>query len=177
MQRKRRNRRKKINKRILRCELAYITPDGCQPDLETQERLFPGIRAICIHLFVALDVDEGVPLKIPRNRADAIKSVSAYRVLLTESTFHQIDRLPEALKQTIWDHIDNDVEDERLEETASDLLYGCVRRAEKEMDISMLQNMSQVKMIWHAIKGAYGRQFEVSDEVIFDNFEDASDAS
>ena len=177
MQRKRRNRRKKINKRILRCELSYITPDDYHPDLETQERLFPGIRAICIHLFVALDVDEGVPLKIPRNRADAIKSVSAYRVLLTESTFHQIDRLPEALKQTIWDHIDNDVEDERLEETASDLLYGCVRRAEKEMDISMLQNMSQVKMIWHAIKGAYGRQFEVSDEVIFDNFEDASDAS
>ena len=176
MQRKRRNRRKKINKRILRCELSYITPDDYHPDLETQERLFPGIRAICIHLFVALDVDEGVPLKIPRNRADAIKSVSAYRVLLTESTFHQIDRLPEALKQTIWDHIDNDVEDERLEETASDLLYGCVRRAEKEMDISMLQNMSQVKMIWHAIKGAYGRQFEVSNEAIFDNFEDASDA-
>ena len=80
------------------------------------------------------------------------------------------------MKQTIWDHIDNDVEDERLEETASDLLYGCVRRAEKEMDISMLQNMSQVKMIWHAIKGAYGRQFEVSNEAIFDNFEDASDA-
>ena len=176
MQRKRRNRRKKINKRILRCELSYITPDDCHPDLETQERLFPGFRAICIHLFVALDVDEGIPLKIPRNRADAIKSVSAYRVLLTESTFHQIVRLPEALKQTIWDHIDNDVEDERLEETASDLLYDCVRRAEKEMDISMLQNMSQVKMIWHAIKGAYGRQFEVSNEVIFDNLEDASDA-
>ena len=98
MQRKRRNRRKKINKRILRCELSYITPDDYHPDLETQERLFPGFRAICIHLFVALDVDEGVPLKIPRNRADAIKSVSAYRVLLTESTFHQIDRLPEAFE-------------------------------------------------------------------------------
>ena len=177
MQRKRRNRQNKIDKRILRCELAYITPDDCQPDLETQERLFPGIRVICIHLFVAMDVDEGIPLKIPPNKADAIKSVSAYRVLLTESTFHQIGRLPEALKQTIWNHIDNDVEDERLEETASDLLYGCVRRAEKEMDISMLQNMSQVKMIWHAIKGAYGRQFEVSNEAIFDNFEDASDAS
>ena len=176
MQRKRQNRQNKIDKRILRCELAYITPDDCQPDLETQERLFPGIRVICIHLLVAMDVDEGIPLKIPRNKADAIKSVSAYRVLLTELTFHQIGRLPEALKQTIWDHIDNDVEDERLEETASDLLYGCVRRAEKEMDISMLQNMSQVKMIWHAIKGAYGRQFEVSNEAIFDNFEDASDA-
>ena len=117
MQRKRRNRQNKIDKRILRCELAYITPDDYQPDLETQERLFPGIRVICIHLFVAMDVDEGIPLKIPRNKADAIKSVSAYRVLLTESTFHQIGRLPEALKQTIWDYIDNDVEDERLEET------------------------------------------------------------
>ena len=175
MQRRRRNRRKKINKRILRCELSYITPDDYHPDLETQERLFPGFRAICIHLFVAMDVDEGIPLKIPRNKADAIKTVSAYRVLLTESTFYQIVRLPEALKQKIWDHIDNDVEDERLEEQASDLLYSCVRRAEKEMDISMVQNMSQVKMIWHAIKGAYGRQFEVSNEVIFDNFDEVSD--
>lgn len=177
MQRKRRNRRKKINKRILRCELSYITPDGCHPDIETQERLFPGFRAVCIHLFVAMDVDEGIPLKIPRDKADAIKSVSAYRVLLTESTFYQITRLPEALKQTVWDYIDNDVEDERLEEQALDLLDGCIWRAEKEMDISMVENMSQVKRIWHAIKGAYGRQFEVSDEVLFDNFEDASDAS
>ena len=176
MQRKRRNRRKKINKRILRCELAYITPDDCQPDLETQERLFPGFRAICIHLFVVMVVDEGIALKIPRDKADAIKSVSAYRVLLTESTFHQIGRLPDALKQTIWDHIDGDDGDEELEEQASDLVYDCVRRAEKEMDLSMVENMSQVKMIWHAIKGAYGRQFEVSNEVIFDNFEDASDA-
>ena len=39
----------------------------------------------------------------------------------------------------------------------------------------MVQNMSQVKRIWHAIKGAYGRQFGVSNEAIFDNFEDASD--
>ena len=48
------------------------------------------------------------------------------------------------------------------------------RNRRKKINKRMLQNMSQ--MIWHAIKGAYGRQFEVSDEVIFDNFEDASDA-
>ncbi len=83
----------------------------------------------------------------------------------------------EKTKQMVWDYIDNDVEDERLEGQTLDLLYGCVRRAEKEMDISVLQNMSQVKMIWHAIKGAYGRQFEVSNETIFDNLEDASDTS
>lgn len=177
MQRKRPKRRNKIDKRILRCELAYITPDDCQPDLETQERLFPGIRVICIHLFVAMDVDEGIPLKIPQDdKADAIKSVSAYRVLLTELTFRQIGRLPEALKQTIWDYIDNDAEDGRLEGPALDLLYGCVRRAENEVDMSVLQNMTQVKIIWHAIKRAYGSQFEVSDEAIFDTFEDASDA-
>ena len=177
MQRKRRNRRNNINKRILRCELAYITPEDYQPDIETQERLFPGIRAICIHLFVAMDIDEGIPLEIPQNdKADAIKSVSAYRVLLTELTFRQIGRLPEALKQTVWDYIDDDAENERLEGPALDLLHGCVRRAEKEMDLSVFKNMTQVKIIWHAIKGAYGRQFEVSDEAIFDNFEDASDA-
>lgn len=56
------------------------------------------------------------------------------------------------------------------------LLYGCVRRAEKEMDLSVFKNMTQIKIIWHAIKGAYGQQFEVSDEAIFDNFEDANDA-
>ena len=177
MQRKKRSRRNKINKRILRCELAYITPDDCQPDLETQERLFPGIRAVCIHLFVAMDVDEGIPLEISQNdKADAIKSVSAYRVLLTELTFRQIGRLPEALKQTVWNYIDNDAESERLEGPALDLLYGCVRRAENEMDLSVFKNMTQVKIIWHAIKGAYGRQFEISDETIFDNFEDASEA-
>ena len=177
MQRKRRNRRNNINKRILRCELAYITPEDYQPDIETQERLFPGIRAICIHLFVAMDIDEGIPLEISQNdKADAIKSVSAYRVLLTELTFRQIGRLPEALKQTVWDYIDDDAENERLEGPALDLLHGCVRRAEKEMDLSVFKNMTQVKIIWHAIKGAYGRQFEVSDEAIFDNFEDASDA-
>ena len=177
MQRKRRNRRNNINKRILRCELAYITPEDYQPDIETQERLFPGIRAICIHFFVAMDIDEGIPLEISQNdKADAIKSVSAYRVLLTELTFRQIGRLPEALKQTVWDYIDDDAENERLEGPALDLLHGCVRRAEKEMDLSVFKNMTQVKIIWHAIKGAYGRQFEVSDEAIFDNFEDASDA-
>ena len=176
MQRKRRSRRNQINKRILRCELAYITPEDWQPDIETQERLFPGIRAICIHLFVAMDIDEGIPLEIPQNdKADAIQSVSAYRVLLTELTFRQIGRLPEALKQAVWDYIDNETDDERLEGPALDLLYGCVRRAEREMDLSVFKNMTQVKIIWHAIKGAYGRQFEVSDETIFDNFEDVSD--
>ena len=177
MQRKRRSRKNKIDKRILRCELAYIMPDDYQPDLETQERLFPGIRVICIHLFVAMDVDEGIPLEIQQHdKADAIKSVSAYRVLLTELTFRQIGRLPEALKQTIWDYIDNDAEEDQLEGPALDLLYGCVRRAEKEMDMSVLQNMTQVKMIWHGIKRAYGSQFEISDEAIFDNFEETNDA-
>ena len=116
-------------------------------------------------------------MEIPQNdKADAIKSVSAYRVLLTELTFRQIGRLPEALKQTVWDYIDDDAENERLEGPALDLLYGCLRRAENEMDLSVFKNMTQVKIIWHAIKGAYGRQFEVSDEAIFDNFEDANDA-
>lgn len=176
MQRKRRSKRNQIDKRILRCELAYITPNDYQPDIEIQERLFPGIRVVCIHLFVAMDVDEGIPLEIPQNnKADAIKTVSAYRVLLTQLTFYQIARLPEALKQAIWDYIDSDTEDGRLEGPALDLLHGCVRRAENEMDLSVLQNMPQVKMIWHGIKRAYGSQFEVSDEAIFDNFEDASD--
>ena len=178
MERKRRNRHLKINKRILRCELAYIAPDDCRPDLETQERLFPGMRSICIHLFVAMDVDEGIPLKIPQNdKADAIKSISAYRVLLTVLTFRQIGRLPEVLRQTIWDYIENDAENERLEGPVLDLLYGCVRRAEDEMDISLVQDMTQVKIIWHGIKRAYGSQFEISDEAIFDTFEDVTDAS
>ena len=177
MQRKKRRKQPKINKRILRCELSCITPEGCKPDLDTQQRLFPGFRAICLHLFVALDVEEGLPLKLPQNKADAIKTVSAYRVLLTELTFYQIARLPDALKQTIWDHIDDDSDDEALEGQALDLLYNCVRRAKKEMDLSVVQNLTQVKLIWHKIKGAYGRQFEVSDEAIFDTFEDVDNTS
>ena len=178
MQRKRRSKRNNIDKRILMCELAYITPDDCQPDLATQERLFPGVHAVCIHLFVAIDVDDGIPLEILKDdKADEIKSVSAYRVLLTELTFRQIRRLPGALKQAIWDYIDSDSEDECLEGPALDLLYGCLRRAEGEIDLSVLQNMTQVQTIWHAIKGAYGSQFEVSDTAIFDSFEDATDES
>lgn len=176
MQRKKRSKRNNIDKRILRCELAYITPEDCQPDLETQERLFPGIRAVCIHLFVAMDVDDGIPVEIAQDdKADAIRSISAYRVLLTELTFRQIGRLPEALREAIWDYIDSDAEDVRLEGPALDLLYGCLRRAEGEMDVSVLQNMAQVKIIWQAIKRSCGSQFEVSDEAIFDSFADATD--
>ena len=176
MQRKKRSKRNNIDKRILRCELAYITPEDCQPDLETQERLFTGIRAVCIHLFVAMDVDDGIPVEIAQDdKADAIKSISAYRVLLTELTFRQIGRLPEALREAIWDYIDSDAEDVRLEGPALDLLYGCLRRAEGEMDVSVLQNMAQVKIIWQAIKRSCGSQFEVSDEAIFDSFADATD--
>ena len=72
----------KINKRILRLEFAEIAPPAFIPDWDTQIRFNPGMFYEFVPHYVCLHIEKyGTVIPIPRKQL--LKTLSAYRVLLT----------------------------------------------------------------------------------------------
>ena len=96
----------KINKGILRLEFAQIAP-AFMPDWDTQMRFNPGAFYEFVYQYVCLHIDTyGTVIPIPRKKA--LKTLSAYRVLLTQATLKQIHQ------KNLYINID-DPDDEILE--------------------------------------------------------------
>ena len=143
----------KINKRILRLEFAEIAPPAFIPDWDTQMRFNPGMFYEFVHHYVCLHIDTyGTVIPIPRKKP--LKTLSAYRVLLTQGTLKQIHQ------RNLYLDID-DPTDEILE-----VLEACVEAAENRLP----ENLSRktVDRIWNSIKTAYGGKQSPPDVEIFD---------
>ena len=142
----------KINKRILRLEFAEIAPPAFIPDWDTQVRFNPGVFYESVHQYVSFNIEEyGTVIPIPRK--NPLKTLSVYRVLLTQATLKQIHQ------RNLYLDID-DPDDEVLE-----VLEVCVEEAEHRLP----ENLSQktVDRIWNSIKTAYGGKYRPPDAEIF----------
>lgn len=143
----------KINKRILRPEFAEIAPLAFIPDGDTQTRFDPGVFYESVHQYVCVHIEKyGTVIPIPRKKA--LKTLSVYRVLLTQGTLKQIHQ------KNLYLDID-DPTDAVLE-----VLEACVEEAEHGLS----ENLSRktVDRIWNSIKGAYGGKHRPPDAEIFD---------
>ena len=79
----------KINKRILQLEFTEITPRAFIPDGDTQTRFDPGAFYAFVYHYVTFHIGKyGIVIPIPRRKA--LKTLSVYRVLLTQETLKQI---------------------------------------------------------------------------------------
>ena len=143
----------KINKRILRLEFVEIAPPAFIPDGDTQVRFDPGAFYESVYQYVCLHIEKyGTVIPIPRKKA--LKTLSAYRVVLTQATLKQIHQ------RNLYLDID-DPTDEVLE-----ALEECVEAAENRLP----ENLSRktVDRIWNSIKTAYGGEHSPPDAEIFD---------
>ena len=108
-----------------------------------------------MYQYVCLHIEKhGTVIPIPRKKP--LKTLSAYRVLLTQGTLKQIHQ------KNLYVDID-DPGDAVLE-----VLEECVAAAEHRLP----ENLSQktVDRIWNSIKGAYGGKHRRPDAEIFDQF-------
>ena len=143
----------KINKRILRLEFTKIAPPAFIPDGDTQMRFDPSAFYESVYRYVCLHIDTyGTVIPIPRKQP--LKTLSAYRVVLTQATLKRIHQ------RNLYVDID-DPTDAVLE-----VLEACVEAAEHRFP----ENLSPktVDRIWHRIKGAYGGKQSPPDAEIFD---------
>lgn len=126
------------------------------PDEDTQTRFNPGAFYEFVYQYVCLHIEKyGTVIPIPRKKP--LKTLSAYRVLLTQATLKQIHR------ENLYIDID-DPSDGVLE-----VLEACVEAAEHRLP----ENLSRktVDRIWNSIKGAYGGKHRPPDAEIFGEFE------
>lgn len=138
----------KINKRILRLEFTEIAPPAFMPNGDTQVRFDPGAFYDSVYQYVNFHIEKYravIPLK------SKLKTLSVYRVLLTQATLKQIN---------LYVDID-DPNDAVLE-----VLEVCVEEAEHRLP----ENLSRktVDRIWNSIKTAYGGKQSPPDAEIFD---------
>ena len=143
----------KINKRILRLEFTKIAPPAFIPDRDTQVRFDPGAFYESVYQYVCLHIEKyGTVIPIPRKKP--LKTLSAYRVLLTQATLKQIHQ------RNLYVDID-DPDDGVLE-----VLEACVAGAAHRLPENLSRKM--VDRIWNSIKGAFGGKYRPSDAEIFD---------
>ncbi|MCY4570172.1 MAG: hypothetical protein OXD49_17940 [Candidatus Poribacteria bacterium] len=79
----------KINKRILRLEFTEIAPPPFMLDGDTQARFDPGAFYESVYQYVCLHIEKHGTV-IPTPRKKPLKTLSAYRVVLTQGTLKQI---------------------------------------------------------------------------------------
>ena len=143
----------KINKRTLRLEFTEIAPPAFIPDGDTQVRFDPGAFYESVYQYVNSHIEKyGAVIPIPRKKA--LKTLSVYRVLLTQATLKQIHQ------RNFYVDID-DPTDAVLE-----VLEACVEAAEHRLP----ENLSRktVDRIWNSVKTAYGGKHSPPDAEIFD---------
>ena len=116
-----------------------------------------GVFYESVYHYVCLHIDTyGTVIPIPRKKA--LKTLSAYRVLLTQATLKQIHRknlyLVDAPDDAVLEVLEACVEGSRAQ-TPGDSLKKTVDR------------------IWNSVKTAYGGKYSPPDAEIFDEFESA----
>ena len=79
----------KINKRILRLEFTEIAPPTFMPDGDTQTRFDPDVFYESVYQYVNFHIEKYETV-IPIPRKKTLKTLSVYRVLLTQETLKQI---------------------------------------------------------------------------------------
>ena len=110
----------KINKRILRLEFAEIAPPTFIPDGDTQARFDPGAFYESVYQYVDFHIEKhGTVMPIPRKKP--LKTLSVYRVLLTQATLKQIHQ------RNLY--LDLDAPDDEMLE----VLEACVEEAEHKL--------------------------------------------
>ena len=143
----------KINKRILRLEFAEIAPPAFIPDGDTQARFDPGLFYESVYQYVNFHIETyGAVIPIPRKKP--LKTLSAYRVLLTQATLKQIHR------KNLY--LDLDAPNNEVLE----VLEACVEAAEHKLPEHLSQKT--VNRIWNSIKTVYGGKRSPPDAEIFD---------
>ena len=141
----------KINKRILRLEFTEISSSAFIPDGDTQTRLDPGAFYESAYQYVDFHIEKyGTVIPIPREKA--LKTLSAYRVLLTQETLKQIH--PKNL------YLDIDAPNDEV----LAVLKACVDAAENKLPQYL--SRKTIDRIWNRIKGAYGGKHRPPDAEI-----------
>ena len=126
-------------------------------------RFNPGVFYEFVYQYVNFHIDTyGTVIPIPRKQP--LKTLSTYRVLLTQATLKQIHQ------RNLY--LDLDAPDDEVLE----VLEACVEAAEHRLPETLSQKT--VDRIWNSIKTAYGGKQSRPDAEIFDQFEnaDTSDA-
>ena len=114
----------------------------------------PGAFYKSVYQYVCLHIEKKYGTVIPIPRKKALKTLSVYRVVLTQATLKQIHQ------RNLYLDID-DPGDKVLA-----VLEECVEAAEHRLT----ENLSQktVDRIWNSIKAAYGGKYSPPDAEIFD---------
>ena len=122
------------------------------PDGDTQVRFNPGAFYEFVYQYVCLHIDTyGAVIPIPRKKA--LKTLSAYRGLLTQATLKQIHQ------RNLYLYID------APDDAVLKILEACVEAAEHKLP----ENLSQktVDRIWNSIKTIYdGKQSPPDAEIL-----------
>ena len=175
----RRKRRPTVNQYALQAEYMRITPDDQIPPLDVF--LSPeAFRFAFIHDGVLSHVDVfGIPEELQAHDVEkyiSIPRVSCYIVLVTQLAFQKINQLPTAFKDAVWQGIDDfQLNDDDLPDVILLIVTHYVGEALGEINCKELTNKQVSDLLWNRIKSAYGREYVVEDNEIFDMF-DMNDA-
>ncbi len=169
-----------IDKRILRAECLRVVPDHYISLFQEEMLKDFDLRIGFVHQGVVAHVEEiGIPEELEAHDAAkdiAIPRVSCFIVIVTQVALYNINRLPTAFKDAVWETIDDIIyESAEIPDILLFVIGNCIEKAMEEISYNQLKSESALNRLWDSIKSACGEKHVVSDIEILDNFYESED--